>query len=59
MQRACGRRKDNPSLYDFGYNDNMIRNSKSFKPIVGTNCEVDFDVETENDEQLPSKKLKK
>ena len=39
MQRACGRRNDNPSLYDFGYNDNMIRNAKSFQPI-GTNCDV-------------------
>ena len=28
-----GRRKDNPSLSDFGYNDNTIR----FQPIAG-NC---------------------
>ena len=59
MQRAMGRRKDNPSLYDVGYNDNTIRNSKSFKPIDGANCEGDFS----NDativvEKLPSKKAK-
>ena len=28
MQHAMGRWKENPSLYDVGYNDNNIRNSK-------------------------------
>ena len=32
-----GRRKDNPSLRDFGYNDNTIRTQKRFQPIAG-NC---------------------
>ena len=34
-QRAMGARKDNPSLRDFGYNDNTIRNQKIFRPIAG------------------------
>ena len=55
MQRAMGRRKENPSLYDVGYNDNTIRNSKTFKPIDGTNCEGEVDV-TLSIEKLPSKK---
>jgi hypothetical protein len=37
QQRAIGRRKDNPSLHDIGYNDNTIRNQCTFKPIIGTN----------------------
>ena len=50
-QRSLGRRKDNPSLRDFGYNDNTIRTSKIFRPIAG-NCRNDdptlakLDVET-------------
>ena len=55
MQRAMGRRKENPSLYDVGYNDNTIRNSRTFKPIDGTNCEGEVDV-TLSIEKLPSKK---
>ena len=30
-QRSSGARKDNSSLYDFGYNDNTIRNQRVFK----------------------------
>ena len=47
-QRSSGARKDNPSLYnfgyndnkdnssiyDFGYNDNTIRNQKEFQPAI-------------------------
>ena len=33
-----GQRRDNPSLRDFGHNDNSIRNQKSFLPVVGGNC---------------------
>ena len=46
-----GHRKDNPSLRDFGYNDNTIRTQKIFRPIAG-NCQNDdeqlnkIDVET-------------
>ena len=34
-QRSSGARKDNPSVKDFGYNDNAIRNQKIFRPING------------------------
>ena len=50
-QRSMGHRKDNPSLRDFGYNDNTIRTTKLFRPIAG-NCRNDdpqiakIDVET-------------
>ena len=36
-QRSLGSRKDNPSMADFGYNDNAIRNQKFFKPIAHGN----------------------
>ena len=58
IQRAIGRRKENPSLYDVGYNDNAIRNSKIFKPIDGTNCENKVD-DTLIIDKLPSKKVKR
>ncbi|XP_065645377.1 uncharacterized protein LOC136075866 [Hydra vulgaris] len=34
-QRSLGLRKDNPSVNDFGYNDNMTRNQKVFLPVTG------------------------
>ena len=37
-QRSSGARKDNPSLYDFGYSDNTITNQKAFKPIATGNA---------------------
>ena len=49
-QRSSGARKDNPSLYDFGYNDNTIRNQKVFKPIAtGTvrDEHINFEIEAE------------
>ena len=33
-QRSLGARKDNPSVRDFGINDNAIRNQKVFQPIA-------------------------
>ena len=33
-QRSMGHRKDNPTLGDFGYNDNTIRTQKIFRPIA-------------------------
>ena len=36
-QRFLGSSKDNPSIADFRYNDNAIRNQKFFKPIVHGN----------------------
>ena len=34
QRTICGR-KDNPTLRDFGYNDNTIRNTKCTKSITG------------------------
>ena len=34
-QHSLGARKDNPSLWDFGFNDNAIRNQKVFRPTAG------------------------
>ena len=36
-QRSIGSRKDNPSMVDFGYNNNATRNQKHFKPIANAN----------------------
>ena len=33
-QRPMGHRKDNPTLRDFGNNDNTIRTQKIFRPIA-------------------------
>ena len=50
-QRSMGQRKENPSVRDFGDNDNTIRTQKIFRPIAG-NCRNDdqtlnkIDVET-------------
>ena len=50
-QRSSGARKDKPSLYDFGYNDdNTIRNHKVFKPIATGNVrdeQINFEIDTE------------
>ncbi len=34
-QRSFGRRNDNPSLYQFGYNANTIRMQRSIAPVTG------------------------
>ena len=34
QQRSIGRRKDNPSLRDFSYNDNTIRTQKSLDQLL-------------------------
>ena len=46
-QRSLGARKDNPSLRDFGFNDNAIRNQNVFQPIVGNvrSGQVEFSCE--------------
>ena len=37
--RSLGTRKDNPSIVDFGNNNNAIRNQKHFKPVAnGNDC---------------------
>ena len=37
-QRAIGRCKDNPSVRDTMYNDNIIKTQYDVKPIAGSNC---------------------
>ena len=56
-QRSLGARKDNPSLRDFGYNDNSIRNQKVFKPITG-NVQGNANIEISN-EPIPCRKKNK
>ena len=52
-QRAMGHRKDNPSLRDFGYNDNTIRTTKLFKPIAGNCRNEDPTIASLNVETVP------
>ena len=52
-QRAMGHRKDNPSLRDFGYNDNTIRTTKLFKPIAGNYRNEDPTIASLNVETVP------
>ena len=60
QQRAIGARKDNPSVRDFGFNDNSIRNQKIFRPIAGNVCGQDIGMVDFTNEALPCrKKLKK
>lgn len=47
-QRSMGRRKDNPTIRDFGFNDNTIRNQKIFYPIAG-NCRPDEENDVDMD----------
>ena len=37
-QSSLGSRKDNPSMVNFGCNNNAIRNQKHFKPIATGNA---------------------
>ena len=61
-QKSIGACKDNPTVRDFGYNDNTIRNQKVFRPITAGNAEdscddlMDFQ---EYDNHLPQKKKNK
>ena len=52
MQRSLGSRKDNPSMADFRYNNNAIRNQKKFKPIANRNV-ADRGMIALTDEPLP------
>ena len=40
-----GARKDDPSVRDFGYNENSIRNEKDFRPIEGGNATDNAELE--------------
>ena len=53
-QRSFEAQKDNPSLRDFGYNDNSIRNQNIFKPIAG-NVQGNVNIEFSN-EPIPCRK---
>ena len=58
-QRSIGRRRDNPNLRTFGYQDNTIRTSKIFRPIAGNSRkdeQQDFEI---NCETLPSRTNKR
>ena len=57
-QRSLGSRKDNPSMADFGYNDNAIRNQKIFHPIAHGNV-ADCGMVVLTDEPLPCRKKSK
>ena len=58
MQRPLGSRKNNPSVVDFEYNNNAVRNEKHFKPIA--NCNVaDSDMIVLTDKPLPCRNPKK
>ena len=54
-QRSLGSKKDNPSMADFGYNDNAIRNQKIFRPIVHGNV-AETGVISLTEEPLPCRK---
>ena len=59
-QRAIGHRKDNPTLRDFGYNDNTIRNQRMVRPIMGNCAGGNSDPPDEMDsDYLPSRKIRR
>ena len=55
-QRCLGSRKDNPSMVDFGYNNNAIRKQKHFKPIANV---ADSGMIALTGEPFPCSNLKK
>ena len=57
-QRSLGSKKDNPSMVDFGNNNNAIRNQKHFKPIAIGNV-ADSGMIALTDVPLPCWKSKK
>ena len=49
-QRSSEVRIESPSLYDFGYNDNTIRNQNVFKPMATGNLHeehINFEIDAE------------
>ena len=53
LQRAMSHRKDNPSLRDFGYNDNFVVRIVLFKPIAGNCRNEDPTIASLNVETVP------
>jgi len=58
-QRSMGRRSDNPSISQFGYNDNTIRRTKIFKPIKNGNSQDSSESFSISNETLPCRPKKK
>ena len=59
QQRAIGARKDNPSIRDFGFNDNSIRNQKIFGPTARNVCRQDIGMINFTNDALPCRKKPK
>ena len=57
QQRAMGRRRDNPNVRTFGYQDNIIRLSNVFRPIAGS-CRYDQEPSVFDSEKVPCRKNK-
>ena len=58
-QRSMGHRSDNPSIRQFGYNDNTIRRTKTFKPIQSGNSRDTSDTFSISSDPLPSRRRPK
>ena len=56
IQRAIGRRLDNSTARDFGYNDNTIKLQYSVRPIAGNVREATSRINGVFTEPLPKKK---
>ena len=60
QQRAIGARKDNPSIRDFQFTDNSIRNQKILRPISRNDvCRQDIGMADFTNEALPCHKKPK
>ena len=55
-QRTTGRRYDNPTVCDFGYNDNTDKSQVSVRPIVGNVQGPVGKFNRISDEPLPKRK---
>lgn len=59
-KRSKGRRKDNPNLRTFGYEDNALHNSKISRPIFSNSRkDEEQNIEVKNAEPLLSRTKKK
>ena len=59
-KRSKGRRKDNPNLRTFGYEDNALHNSKISRPISSNSRkDEEQNIEVKNAEPLLSRTKKK
>ena len=59
QQGAIGAQKDSPSICDFGFNDNSIRNQKILRPIDGNFYGQGLDMVDFTNETLPCRKKPK